>query len=148
MPKHYYQIGEVANMLGVRKHTLRYWENEFPKLRPKKNSGGKRSYTLEDIEVLKTIKYLLYDQNFSIEGARKKMNSHNVLPRQEENVIFDHPASELKKKIILKLETIQDFINLSPHAKETVIKKRLIKQKIADIRQLLTNPKTELPEDQ
>lgn len=144
MPKHYYQIGEVANMLGVRKHTLRYWESEFPKLNPRKNSSGKRSYTQHDIEVLKKIKYLLYDQNYSIEGARKKMSSPDAVEITEEVTIFGRPHEETKLKIREKLERIQDSISLSPSAKDSVQKKREIREMISSIRELLSRKDTDI----
>jgi len=137
MPKYYYQIGEVANMLGVRTHTLRYWESEFPKLKPKKNRSGKRSYTLDDIEILKKIKYLLYDQNYNIEGARNKM-------KEDANIILPDPAKidrschAFKEKIIQKLENIQDTIHLSPQVQDTVEKKKKVIKLINKINDLLT----------
>ncbi len=141
MPKHYYQIGEVANMLGVRKHTLRYWEAEFPKFNPHKNNSGKRSYTLEDIEILKKIKFLLYEQNFSIEGARKKMAASSEITVPEELSHFSKPHAEIKKKLTAKIEKIQDTITLNPAANQTLEKKREIREKINRIKELLINKK-------
>ncbi len=141
MPKHYYQIGEVANMLGVRKHTLRYWETEFPKFNPHKNNSGKRSYTLEDIEILKKIKFLLYEQNFSIEGARKKMAASTEITVPEDLSQFSKPHEEIKKKLIAKIEKIQDNITLNPATQQTISKKTEIRVKINRIKELLINKK-------
>jgi DNA-binding transcriptional MerR regulator len=136
MPKHYYQIGEVAKMLGIKRHTLRYWETEFPKLKPGKNNSGKRNYTLADIEILKTIKYLLHEQNYSIEGARKKMSSHsNIHP--EEEIVTSSSSHVIKSKLLSKIENIQDIINLTPENRERIEKKRAIKSKLNQLRELL-----------
>lgn len=84
MKKYYYSIGEVSELLGVKAHVLRYWESEIPAIRPKK-SGHQRRYTLEQIEVLKEIKYMLYTQRYTIEGARQKLkNSKNIISEAKE----------------------------------------------------------------
>lgn len=137
MPKHYYQIGEVANMLSVKKHTLRYWETEFPKLRPRKNRSGKRSYTLDDIELLKQIKYLLYEQNYSIEGARKKLAKSEKSHDQIEIPLFERPDNEIKKKLKGRLEKIQDIIEITPDMDAKIKKKEKIRIKIDKIFELL-----------
>ena len=71
--KLYYSISEVSELLGVKAHVLRYWETQFKMLRPKKARGGARRYKKRDIEVLFDIKQLLYDQRFTIAGARRKI---------------------------------------------------------------------------
>lgn len=71
--KLYYSISEVSDLLGVKAHVLRYWETQFKMLRPKKARGGARRYKKRDIEVLFDIKQLLYDQRFTIAGARRKI---------------------------------------------------------------------------
>jgi len=69
--KLYYSISEVAEHAGVKPHVLRYWESEFPTLRPKKNRAGNRSYRKRDVEEVLAIKKLLYDDGFKIDGARR-----------------------------------------------------------------------------
>ena len=71
--KLYYSISEVSDLLGVKAHVLRYWETQFKMLRPRKGRGGARMYKKRDIEVLFDIKQLLYDQRFTIAGARRKI---------------------------------------------------------------------------
>jgi DNA-binding transcriptional MerR regulator len=71
--KLYYSISEVSDLLGVKAHVLRYWETQFKVLRPKKARGGARRYKKRDIEILFDIKQLLYDQRFTIAGARRKI---------------------------------------------------------------------------
>jgi len=71
--KTYYSISEVCGQIGVEPHVLRYWESEFPLLRPKKNRAGNRAYRDKDIDVVKRIKRLLYEEGFTIPGAKKKL---------------------------------------------------------------------------
>lgn len=73
-----FKIGEVAKYVGVKSYVLRYWETEFESLNPKKSTNGQRFYTRKDIEMALTIRKLLYEDRFSIEGAKaalKKMKS-------------------------------------------------------------------------
>jgi len=69
----YYSISEVSEMTGVKAHVLRYWESEFPSLRPKKNRAGNRNYRPKDIKAVLVIRDLLYKEKFTISGARKKL---------------------------------------------------------------------------
>src|SRR5690606_39456909 len=71
--KLFYKIGEVSKICGVEPHVLRYWESEFTLLRPTKNRAGQRIYRKKDLELIETIKHLLYDQGFTIAGANQKL---------------------------------------------------------------------------
>ncbi len=71
--KLYYSITEVAELTNVKPHVLRYWETEFKALRPKKNRAGNRTYRAGDIKLIRDIKKLLYDDGFTIAGAKKKL---------------------------------------------------------------------------
>ena len=71
--KLYYSIGEVAEITDLKPYVLRYWETEFKKLSPTKNRAGNRIYKEEDIELIFRIKDLLYDQKYTIEGARQQL---------------------------------------------------------------------------
>jgi DNA-binding transcriptional MerR regulator len=71
--KLYYRIGEVCRIVGVEAYVLRYWETEFPSLAPRKNKAGQRTYRPKDIELLLTIRRLLYEDGFTIAGARKQL---------------------------------------------------------------------------
>ncbi|HKP97690.1 MAG TPA: MerR family transcriptional regulator [Fibrobacteria bacterium] len=71
--KLYYSISEVCSMTGLEQHVLRYWESEFPQLRPKKNRSGNRAYRAKEIKIIRYIKYLLYEEMYTIPGAKKKM---------------------------------------------------------------------------
>jgi len=71
--KLYYRIGEVCGIVRVEAHVLRYWETEFPGLAPPKNRAGQRTYRPKDIELLLTIRKLLYEEGYTIAGARKRL---------------------------------------------------------------------------
>lgn len=71
--KTYYSISEVCAQTKLEQHVLRYWETEFPQLRPKKNRAGNRAYRHKDIKLIHFIKFLLYDEHFTIQGAKKKV---------------------------------------------------------------------------
>ena len=69
----YHSISEVSTMAGVEPHVLRYWETQFKMLRPKKNRAGNRMYRPKDIALIMTIRKMLYEQGYTISGARKKL---------------------------------------------------------------------------
>ena len=71
--KIFFKIGEVCDIVGVQAHVLRYWETEFPQLSPQKNRSGQRSYRRRDVEIALRIKELLYEDMFTIAGAKKKL---------------------------------------------------------------------------
>jgi len=71
--KRYFTIGEVGDLCGVRPHVLRYWEQEFTQLRPMKRRGNRRYYQHHEVLMIRRIRDLLYDQGFTISGARNKM---------------------------------------------------------------------------
>ena len=71
--KIFFKIGEVCDLVGVQAHVLRYWETEFPMLSPQKNRSGQRSYRRRDVEIALRVKELLYDDLYTIAGAKKKL---------------------------------------------------------------------------
>ena len=71
--KLFYKIGEVCDHVGVQPHVLRYWESEFPMLAPQKNRAGQRVYRRKDLEIVMRIRELLYDEKFTIAGAKRKL---------------------------------------------------------------------------
>lgn len=71
--KLYFRIGEVARLTGIQPYILRYWESEFPVLQPKKSGTGQRLYRKRDIEIVLKIKQLLYDQRYTIAGAKRRL---------------------------------------------------------------------------
>jgi DNA-binding transcriptional MerR regulator len=75
----YYRIKEVCNFTGLKPHVLRYWEQEFKDIKPLKSPRGQRLYKRKDLEIIFTIKKLLYEKRFTIDGAKKYMSSHKHL---------------------------------------------------------------------
>jgi len=73
--KLFFKIGEVCEIAGVQAHVLRYWETEFPMLQPQKNRAGQRTYRRRDVEMALRIKELLYDEQYTIAGAKRKLSS-------------------------------------------------------------------------
>ena len=77
--KLYYSISEVSGMTGLKAHILRFWESEFTMLRPRKNRAGNRAYTERDIRIVRAIKHLLYDEKYTIDGAKARMKMDHQL---------------------------------------------------------------------
>ncbi len=71
--KIFYRVGEVSQLVGVESYVLRYWEKMFPNLKPEKDESGQRVYTRPDIDMVLRIKNLLYEERYTIDGARKKL---------------------------------------------------------------------------
>lgn len=98
--KLYYSIGEVAEIIDVKPHVLRYWESEFPILAPSKNRAGNRIYKEKDVLIVRFIKDLLYNKKFTIEGAKQKLSNlkkTNYLNLKETR----HWGINHKKKLIV-----------------------------------------------
>ena len=93
--KRYYKIGEVANAFGVNTSLIRFWENEFEVLKPKKNKKGNRLFTPEDLENLKMIYLLVKEKGFTLEGAKNKL-------KENPDEVFS------RHKIIMRLEEIKN----------------------------------------
>ncbi len=73
--KLFFKIGEVCDIVGIQAHVLRYWESEFPMLAPQKNRAGQRTYRKRDVEMVLRIRELLYEEQYTIPGARKRLSS-------------------------------------------------------------------------
>ena len=84
--KRYFTIGEVAELCGVKPHVLRYWEQEFTQLRPMKRRGNRRYYQHHEVLMIRRIRDLLYDQGFTISGARNKMQEITQIERDRSHV--------------------------------------------------------------
>ena len=94
--KIYFKIGEVCELVGVQAHVLRYWETEFSVLSPQKNKSGQRSYRRRDVEIALRIKQLLYNEMFTIAGARKKLQSEAREGNKSKFVVESAPAVETR----------------------------------------------------
>ena len=115
----FFRIGDVADLAGLEAYVLRYWETEFPSLRPKKTSNGQRQYRRKDVEVVLEIKRLLYDDGYTIAGARKalkdkqksKKNRAAAKPRAAQAALFGEPHDhsepiEMIKKDLKEILTL------------------------------------------
>ena len=76
-PKRYFTIGEVGELCAVKPHVLRYWEAEFPQLKPVKRRGNRRYYRRGDVELVRAIRGLLYEEGYTIGGARQRLTSED-----------------------------------------------------------------------
>lgn len=95
--KIYFKIGEVCDLVGVQAHVLRYWETEFPMLAPQKNRAGQRTYRRRDVEIALRIKELLYEDLYTIAGAKKKLQSELREATKLKVVTSEPPAAEPEK---------------------------------------------------
>lgn len=112
--KLYYSISEVSRLTDLKQHVLRYWETEFAALRPKKNRAGNRAYRIKDIKLIFLIKHLLYNEKYTIEGARER------LKKSEDNLSDQLELSfeELRTKDLL-FQIRQDLRELLALVSET-----------------------------
>lgn len=93
--RHYFTIGDVSEWCGVEQHVLRYWEQSFRQLRPIRR-GGRRFYTKEDLQVLKQIYTLLKEEGYTIDGAKRKLQEEEVVPRPHDARLLNEIIGELQ----------------------------------------------------
>jgi DNA-binding transcriptional MerR regulator len=98
--KRYFTIGEVSELCAVKPHVLRYWEQEFPNLTPVKRRGNRRYYQREDVILIRQIRSLLYDQGYTIGGARQRMTGEEVI---DEN---SGDYKQMLRQMITELEDV------------------------------------------
>ena len=100
--KRYFTIGEVSDLCAVKPHVLRYWEQEFPRLRPVKRRGNRRYYRRQDVVLVRQIRSLLYVEGFTISGARNKL-------------AMDEPADDTSERsdvVKMLIENLEDVLTL------------------------------------
>lgn len=110
--KRYFTIGEVADLCGVKPHVLRYWEQEFTQLKPVKRRGNRRYYQHHEVLLVRRIRELLYDQGFTISGARNKLSGIDVT---EPEVEIRKQSLNMDEINILRSE-LTDILNLLKHS--------------------------------
>ena len=108
--KRYFTIGEVSELCAVKPHVLRYWEQEFPQLKPVKRRGNRRYYQRNDVLTIRTIRSLLYDQGFTIGGARQQMSAGNG--EAQTGVQEGEKFKELVGRMIQDLEEVLQVLKL------------------------------------
>ena len=111
LKKLYYSIGEVSEITELKQYVLRYWETEFPHLKPNKNSAGNRIYRQNDIENLLEIKNLLYNEKFTIKGAKQYIKSHKSEKTVQKSInkvlpILNDSEIQVLKKIKFGIEDL------------------------------------------
>ncbi|MDQ3374849.1 MAG: MerR family transcriptional regulator [Acidobacteriota bacterium] len=129
--KIFFKIGEVCDLVGVQAHVLRYWETEFPMLSPQKNRSGQRSYRRRDVEIALRVKELLYDDLYTIAGAKKKLQNElyeirrlkivHAEPVQKESFIKEVKPFEPQEEVVLEenfeslvIDETEDFEQSEP----------------------------------
>ena len=100
--KRYFTIGEVSELCGVKSHVLRYWEQEFIQLKPVKRRGNRRYYQRHDVILIRQIRSLLYDQGYTIGGARLKLTGEEVADdNNQSQQILRQMRTELEELLVL-----------------------------------------------
>ena len=92
--KRYFTIGEVSELCGVKPHVLRYWEQEFTQLKPVKRRGNRRYYQHHEVLLIRRIRQLLYEDGFTISGARSRLDQQIALPAALAPVQSPHPVAD------------------------------------------------------
>ena len=121
--KRYFTIGEVAELCGVKPHVLRYWEQEFTQLRPMKRRGNRRYYQHHEVLLVRRIRELLYDQGFTISGARNRLGEVLQHGRAREPAVLE----ALEAAVDVSVEMAEDDV-------------RSIRDELARAIELLTPP--------
>ena len=109
--KLYYSIGEVSELTGLKAYVLRYWETEFSQLKPSKNRAGNRTYRQKDIDLIMHVKNLLYNEKYTIEGARSVLKGSTNKSTLNEAETVNEKQKIIVKKIRENLETILSIIS-------------------------------------
>jgi DNA-binding transcriptional MerR regulator len=99
--KRYFRIGEVSRIIGVEPFVLRYWESEFPQIRPQRADSNQRTYQKKDLEIIFEIKRLLYEEKLTIEGARRRLKQKLARESTPDRKAIHELKTELQE--ILKL---------------------------------------------
>ena len=104
--KRYFTIGEVSDLCAVKPHVLRYWEQEFPQLKPVKRRGNRRYYQRQDVLIIRQIRSLLYDDGFTIGGARQRLTGD-----QAKNDVSQ--SQQIIKQLRIELEQVLKILRRS-----------------------------------
>ena len=102
--KRYFTIGEVSDLCSVKPHVLRYWEQEFPQLKPVKRRGNRRYYQRDDVVMIRQIRSLLYEQGYTIGGARLQLSDNH--PKDEAN-----NSKQVLREVRMELEEVVELLS-------------------------------------
>ena len=137
--KRYFTIGEVSDLCGVKPHVLRYWEQEFTQLRPMKRRGNRRYYQHHEVLMIRRIRDLLYDQGFTISGARNKLQELVQVERDKRR------AGEVLLEGVEVIEVddssfTEDFEDSAPLEERELVSQKLllVRRELFEIRDLLS----------
>ena len=110
--KLYYKIGEVAGVLGVRTSVLRFWETEFSFLKPEKSSSGQRKYSRSEVDLIRQVKHLLYEEKFTIRGVNKQLSTKRKQSeiRAQVSQAPDDATLNIVKEIRQDLRALRDLL--------------------------------------
>jgi DNA-binding transcriptional MerR regulator len=136
--KRYFTIGEVSDLCGVKPHVLRYWEQEFTQLRPMKRRGNRRYYQHHEVLMIRRIRDLLYDQGFTISGARNKLQELVQIERDKRRA--GEVMLEGVEVIEVEDSTLDDFEDSTPAPDGTSVSDKLllVRRELFEIRDLLS----------
>ncbi len=136
--KRYFTIGEVSDLCGVKPHVLRYWEQEFTQLRPMKRRGNRRYYQHHEVLMIRRIRDLLYDQGFTISGARNKLQEIVQIEKDKKRSgeIMLEGVEVFDEEISFDESSVVDTWNASGLLSDPPQLKMLMKE-LREIRQLL-----------
>tara|TARA_B100000945_G_scaffold190475_1_gene153015 strand:+ start:1092 stop:1451 length:360 start_codon:yes stop_codon:yes gene_type:complete len=109
--KLYYSIGEVSELTGLKAYVLRYWETEFSQIKPSKNRAGNRTYRQKDIDLIMHVKNLLYNEKYTIDGARSVLKGRTNKSNFSGEETINEKQQIIVKKIRENLETILSIIS-------------------------------------
>jgi DNA-binding transcriptional MerR regulator len=137
--KRYFTIGEVSELCGVKPHVLRYWEQEFTQLRPMKRRGNRRYYQHHEVLMIRRIRDLLYDQGFTISGARNKLQEIVQIERDKRRA--GEVMLEGVEVIEVEDSTFSDFEESTPPPEADVVSQKLqfLRRELFEIRDLLSS---------
>ncbi|MDD9857660.1 MAG: MerR family transcriptional regulator [Gammaproteobacteria bacterium] len=108
--KHYFNIGEVSKLCAVKQHVLRYWEQEFPQLKPIKRRGNRRSYQRHDVKLIRQISKLLYVEGFTISGARARLEQQAAEGKSNPQSGLGVDEAKLLSRLIEELNEVRDIL--------------------------------------
>ena len=116
----YYKIGEACKALGIQPYVLRYWETEFPALAPSKSRSGQRVYSEKELEIIRRIKELLYEEGYTIAGAKKKLETELASGALGEEEIAEEPPEPPAAAPVAKAAKAPKTVKAPPAAPPTV----------------------------
>ena len=135
--KRYFTIGEVGELCGVKPHVLRYWEQEFTQLRPVKRRGNRRYYQHHEVLMIRRIRDLLYDQGFTISGARNKLQELVQAERESRRSQDEEVIDVIDLDDVVNGEVVLPLIEAEYTVQESIGLLHDVRRELLEIRELL-----------